>query len=71
MVPFCYYCLAQDNVLDLSKIENRMMVLRKEPISLLDICQDIHTLFSPTIPADVELIIDVPNHLWIYSDGYV
>jgi hypothetical protein len=48
-----------------------MMVLRKEPINLFDICQDIHTLLSPTIPTDVELIIDVPNHLWIYSDGYV
>ena len=58
-----------DNVLDLSKLESRMMELKHEPLSLWSICNEIRLLLLPTIPANVRLIVDTERDFWILGDS--
>jgi hypothetical protein len=44
------------------------MVLRREPLNLHQVCEEIRGLLAPTIAQGVGLVIDVSPSLWVLGD---
>jgi signal transduction histidine kinase/CheY-like chemotaxis protein len=57
-----------DNVLDLSKLENKKMVLNKQAMNMHSVCQEVYALLAPTIKPGVAVNINTDNKLWIKGD---
>jgi signal transduction histidine kinase/CheY-like chemotaxis protein len=57
-----------DNVLDLSKLENKKMTLVEQPVNPNKLCEEVHTILGPAIKPGVHLLIDVDPTMWVSSD---
>src|SRR5207244_6755579 len=46
---------------------SRRQMLRPEPIDLRHRVQDISDMLSPSLRADIEVIVKIPDQLWLVS----
>jgi signal transduction histidine kinase/CheY-like chemotaxis protein len=57
-----------DNVLDLSKLENKKMRLAEQPLNLHQLCEEVRTMLAPSIKTGVSLLLDIDRLEWISAD---